>query len=395
VKELVRLRIRPSRDGRIFRYMLDYVDENGKRKRISLGHADRLKAQRQKAQKERELRTDVLMVEPMSLMAFIEDSLFRTGDQIRESSRKVYENAMQNFVSVVGNIAFSDVGLEHAELFRQSCLDACNRPATVSKKLRALKRLFQLAVKRKQLSENPLRYIDLPKSPKRKVKTYTADECKHMLKAARDCKADNSVEWELLVFIALTTAMRRGELLNTVWSDIDFESKVIEVTPKENTTETWQWYIKDNERRKLPLTDEAVTMFSEHQAKQPEHHPYVFVPPRRYDRIQKLRKQGKWSLSDSRLKVVNNFNRKFAKILKRAGIRKGQFHDLRRTALSNWFAKDLSERDVMVLAGHSSFETTHRFYLAVADDLTDRARQAMSQSLARTWRAPSFAGKSS
>ena len=36
----------------------------------------------------------------------------------------------------------------------------------------------------------------------------------------------------------------------------------------------------------------------------------------------------------------------------------------------------LSEYDVMTLAGHASFAATHRFYLAVADDLVDRARQA-------------------
>ena len=46
MKELVRLRARPSRNGKTFRYLLDYVDENGKRKRISLRHADRRKAER-------------------------------------------------------------------------------------------------------------------------------------------------------------------------------------------------------------------------------------------------------------------------------------------------------------------------------------------------------------
>ena len=40
----------------------------------------------------------------------------------------------------------------------------------------------------------------------------------------------------------------------------------------------------------------------------------------------------------------------------------------------------MSEHDVMTLAGHSSFATTHKFYLAVADDLVDRARQATAQS---------------
>jgi integrase len=395
MKHLVRLRKKPSRDGSSFKYFIDYSDENGKRRRISLGHADRRKAERQKAQKERELRMGVVAVESMKLSDFLSDSLSRTGDQIRESTREVFENALQGFIAVVGNIDFQSVTLRHGELFRQGCLDHGNSPATVSKKLRALKRLFQLAVERKQLEENPLKYIKLPKSPKRKVETYTSDECERMLRATRECEAENPVQWDLLILIALTTAMRRGELLNAVWSDIDFESKVINVTPKEKTTETWEWHIKDTDRRTLPLTDEAVTMLSEHQGRQPEGYPYVFVPSYRYDWIQQLRRQGNWSLSDSRLKIINNFNREFEKILKRAGIRKRQFHDLRRTVLSNWLANGMSERDVMVLAGHSSFQTTHQFYLAVADDLVDRARQAISQNLARTWHAPSFVGQSS
>jgi len=35
----------------------------------------------------------------------------------------------------------------------------------------------------------------------------------------------------------------------------------------------------------------------------------------------------------------------------------------------------------MRLAGHSDFATTHKFYLAVADDLVDRARVATAQGL--------------
>jgi hypothetical protein len=64
-----------------------------------------------------------------------------------------------------------------------------------------------------------------------------------------------------------------------------------------------------------------------------------------------------------------------------AGIENGEFHDLRRTCLTNWFAHGLSEFDVMTMAGHSSFETTRRFYLAIRNDLIDRARTASSKAM--------------
>ena len=48
--------------------------------------------------------------------------------------------------------------------------------------------------------------------------------------------------------------MRKSEILNTVWSDIDFDNMTIEISPKENTDYTWAWEIKDTDSRTLPLS---------------------------------------------------------------------------------------------------------------------------------------------
>lgn len=391
-KKLVRLRTRPSRDGSSFTYLIDYVEENGKRRQISLGHADRKKAERQRTQKEREVRMGIVEPESMRLSDFLEDSLSRTGNQIRESTHDECRYAMNHFIEVVGNIDYQRITLTHGELFRQKCLDKGNSPATVTKKLSHLKRIFQLAVNRKQLDENPLQHIAMPKTTKKKVEKYTADECDRIIKAARDSQTD--LKWDMLIITALCTGMRRSELLNCTWSDIDFEGMTMEVSPKKNTDYTWEWLIKDTDRRTLPLTKDVVQMLVDHQGRQPEGYPYVFVPPSRYDHILQLRKQGKWSLRDARLKVINNFSRQFEKILKMANVRKRKFYCFRNTALTNWFANGMSEYDVMTLAGHSSFSTTHGFYLAVADDLVDRARaaaqKALSPVLLRACCAPHF-----
>ena len=81
------------------------------------------------------------------------------------------------------------------------------------------------------------------------------------------------------------------------------------------------------------------------------------------------------------MKVVNNLGRQFNKILKKADIKKRTIQNVRRAAITMWFANGMSEHDVMVLAGHPSFATTHGFYLAVADDLVDRVRVATAQGL--------------
>jgi integrase len=383
-KQLVKLWKRPSYDGERFTYYLLYADENGRRRQKSLRHADYRKAERQRAQLERELRMGIVEPGSMRLREFLEDSLIRTGDQIRESTRVEYRSAMEEFISVIGDVDYTIVRQMHGELFRQTCLDRENTPATVTKKLREIKRFFQLAIERQQLDVHPLKYVKVPRSPKKKIRIYSEDECDRILRAASQIQNNAILEWDILVTLAITTGMRKSELLNLTWADIDFEAQIVEVSPKESTAETWEWRIKDTDRRNLPLTQDVVKLLVNLQNGRLEGYPYVFVPPERYDHIQqKLRAMGNWTLSHARTTVINNFKRMFDRILAAASVKAGTFHDLRKTAITNWFYQGLNIYDVMRLAGHSKYETTYRFYLQVKDGLVDRARCAITHTVSQ------------
>jgi integrase len=384
MKQLVKLNKRPSRDGQRFTFFLRYEGENGKRKWETFGHANRRKAERQRAQKEKELRMGYIAPDSMRLSNFMKDSFARTGDQIRESTQIDYQKAMEDFITIVGNMDYQGVQQTHGEFFCQTCLDRGHSPATVAKKLRELKRIFGLAVQRKQLDENPLQYVKLPKVPKQKIRIYTADEISRILRIASQVQNESVLEWDLIITLAITTGMRKSEILNMVWTDIDFGEMTIDVTPKKSTNETWEWKIKDTDRRVLPLKEDVSQLLIELQNRRPEGYPYVLVPLGRYDHIQQvLRPIGKWTLSSARNSVINNFTRQFNKILAMARVDKRMFHDIRRTAITNWFRQGLSEYDVMTLAGHANFATTHEFYLAVADDLIARARQATTHQVSQ------------
>jgi integrase len=383
MKQLVKLNKRPLRSGRGFAYFLRYT-ENGKRKWETLGHADRRKAEKQRAHKEKELKMGYVEPGSMRLRDFMKDSLARTGDQIRESTQIDYREAMEDFIATMGNMDYQGVQQTHGEFFRQACLDRGDSPATVAKKLRELKRFFCLAVQRKQLDENPLEYVKSPKVPKQKIRIYTAEEIDRILRIASQIQNESVLEWDLIITLAITTGMRKSEMLNMVWTDIDFGEMTIDVTPKKSTDETWEWKIKDTDRRTLPLKEDVSQLLIEVQNRRPEGYPYVLVPPGRYDHIQQvLRPKGKWTLSSARNSVINNFTRQFHKILVVAHVEKRTFHDIRKTAITNWFRQGVSEYDVMTLAGHANFATTHKFYLAVADDLVDRARQAITHQVSR------------
>jgi integrase len=105
--------------------------------------------------------------------------------------------------------------------------------------------------------------------------------------------------------------------------------------------------------------------------------------------------EGRWTIRDG-LYPLNNFTPQFNLILKQARVDRGQFHDLRRTCISNWLKNGLREYEAMKLAGHANFATTHKFYLAVSQRLVSRARDASKQALgtdfvAHLLRAPSKA----
>ena len=394
MKELVRLRMRLSRDRKSFRYMLDYRDQGGKRRQISLGHADKRRAERQTYEKELELRMNVAGPISMRLTDFFQDSLSRTKGQVRDTTLKETARAMRDFTACVGDIDVQEVRYEHGERFIQYCFNREVTAATVTKKVKHLKRVFQLAEDRGQLDRHPLRRLKPPKVPRRKIRVFSDQECHGLCKIARQYEEKGSpIKWELLIRMCLGTGMRRGELLNTTWRDIDFARMTVDVAPKKHSVDTWEWHIKDTERRTLPLTAELVRLLVEHHMSQPEGCPYVFVPMARYERIQDFRRAGQWTVEKGR-SLLSKFCHHFNKIRSLAGIRTGTFHDLRRTCLSNWIVQGLSLHEVKELAGHASIETTERFYLAVRRDVLYRARAASEasrkgQSVARLLRAPS------
>jgi len=302
--------------------VLIWYDEQGKERWQSLGHTDARTAERQLAQKERELRMGMDESQGIMLRRFLEDNLEKTRGRVREGTMREYNIAIQQFIEVVGDMDLRNVRHEHGEQFVRSCLRTGNRPATIKKKICVLASFFKQAVRRGQLEENPFQHIRLPKLPKGKIHVFSEQECIRMINAARESRIGKTFRWDLFLLTALCTGMRRGELLNTTWQDIDFEKKIIHIRPKDVTEYTWKWQIKDTDRRDAPITEELANLLTEYRKHLSTDFPYVFVPPRRYQRIQKARRLGKWSERQSNC-PHGNFQRQFTMILKKAEINEG------------------------------------------------------------------------
>ncbi|MBN2316289.1 MAG: tyrosine-type recombinase/integrase [Sedimentisphaerales bacterium] len=197
------------------------------------------------------------VAEPISmrLTDFFQDSLLHTKGQIQTTTLEDRAKTMKDFTACVGDIDVQAVRYEHGERFIQYCRTQNLAAGTITKKVKQLKRVFQLAEDRGQLDRHSLRKLKPPKAPRRKILVYTHKECHGLCGFAKQYEEKGSpIKWELLIRMCLGTGMRRGELLNTTWRDIDFARMTVDVSPKKNREDTYEWHIKDTERRTLPLT---------------------------------------------------------------------------------------------------------------------------------------------
>ena len=136
--------------------------------------------------------------------------------------------------------------------------------------------------------------------------------------------------------------------------------------PKEETVHTWRWQVKDKDRRELPLVPEVTRLLLDLQVELPDGQPYLLPKPERYLHIVDLQRRGK--LSDKiRRCPENNFTRDWQRIFRLAGIKDAEFHDLRRTCITEWlespeFEARIKEYLGIPLPPPTPEETTTRTY---------------------------------
>ncbi len=109
----------------------------------------------------------------------------QTKGQVRATTLKETAKAMRDFTACIGDIDVQEVRYEHGERFIQHYLDREVTAATVTKKVKHVKRVFQLAEDRGQLDWHPLRRLKLPKVARRKIRVFKNQEYHSLCKAAK------------------------------------------------------------------------------------------------------------------------------------------------------------------------------------------------------------------
>jgi len=324
-------------------YYVCWYGADGRLREKRVGPDKRL-ANRLRQKKELELNAGIAGDPvPISFKAFAEEHRQLTEGQVAPRTLVSQMEALRALERCIGPERMTDIDSRAVEKFIAARRRKV-RPATVNKDLRTLRAIFAKAVKRGYLKQNPFDGVKRLREPERPIRVLTTDEIERLLAAAP------SLRWKALIYLALTTGMRLGELTHLEWDDVDLASGVVTVQNKSG------WQTKSGKIRHLALTEQAIEMLGKLKAR--------------------AKGNTVFETRDGR-PMANNIQRQFRAIVGRAGIRHCTMHDLRRTFVSYLAMAGINEAIVQKLAGHASITTTLRHYTHILPDSLRRAQESL------------------
>ena len=201
-------------------------------------------------------------------------------------------------------------------------------PSTVVRYMAALSHAFTIAVNEwGWLEDSPTRKVTKPKEPRGRVRFLSDDERGRLLEA---CKKSSSEYLYLIVVLALSTGMRRGEITGLTWGNVELDKgKII-------LHET-----KNGERRVVAIAGLALQLLKEYEK------------VRRIDTLMLFSGKGNIYPFDVRSS--------WARALKMAGIQDFKFHDLRHSAASYLVMNGASLSEIAEVLGHKTLAMVKRY----------------------------------
>jgi integrase len=181
---------------------------------------------------------------------------------------------------------------------------------------------------------------------------------------------------EALLTLALTTGMRRGELLALRWQDINFDNKSLHILRTLNRLVGYGFIETEpktsKSRRKIILPDFVIDMLKQHRAHQLEERLKAGVEWQDHDLVFSNTHGG--FLQPDRLREM------LQKLLKEAGLPYMRFHDLRHSAATILLSMGVHPKVVQELLGHSAISMTMDTYSHVLPSMHQEAMEKMDET---------------
>jgi integrase len=345
-------------------WRIRYRDASGRRVLETVGKEPAWNRKRAEAELRKRLvdveREGYRKPEKLTFAAFSERWLrdYLPARGLKPTTVKSYEAALRcHLVPYFGRYLLTELeqGPEIVDRYVARKMEEGLRPKTVSNQIVLLQLMLKRAVRWRLVHSNPVEGCERPRDEQVEMNVLTEAEIALLWNAygslEREAPEAERVWWRMartLTFVALGTAMRRGELLALRWRDVRLLEGLLHVrealvegrftTPKSHAS-----------RRLLELGPRTQALLATHWQKtafQGEDE-LVFCHP-----------QLGSPLDPSKLA-----RRYLRPALRRAGITKPfrPFHDLRHTALTHEAAAGNPMAYIQLKAGHSQGQITERY----------------------------------
>jgi len=310
-----------------------YVDyyADGKRHRISHGKHKKFAELRLK-EIELQIAREELRIPKESA---IDDELFENF--LKHAEAHVMPKTMERFTTVINSFEkfrsrfesvnmLSKVSPALIEDFKLGRARKVSK-GTVNHDLKILGIVFGWAVDHNLMKKNPVKEVRRFRLDRKQPRFFSMEEIRLILSKCPE-------RWYLYYMILLHTGMRRGELANLEWNDVDFERKMIKITPKDG------WSPKGKRGREIPINNELFELLIRQKKESTGRHVVERSRAKRYDR-------GLWE--------------KFWRLAKKLGIRNANIHTFRHTFASYMIMSGVDLVTVKELLGHRDITTTMRY----------------------------------
>ena len=212
---------------------------------------------------------------------------------------------------------------------------------------------LQQAVKERLIPYNPCDNCRIPKKEKAEMKIIPPEQVGVYLKEAE--------QYGVLpiFYLALTSGLRRGELLALLWEDLDVDSRILTIN-KQVTRQDGELLVSEpktqNSIRKVAVPQQTVDLLIAEHESHPDS-PYMFMSPKT---------GGMWS--------PDSVGRIHKKLLEAAGIDTGvRFHDLRHTFATLAMQSGVDAKTLASMLGHYSAGFTLDTYTHVTHQMQQGA----------------------
>lgn len=210
------------------------------------------------------------------------------------------------------------------------------------------------------IRENPAIGCKLPPKNSRKLQVLTKEEMQRFLIQA---KYDGYFE---ILLLALTTGMRRGEIMALQWDDLNFDTGELSIKRQ-------VYYVKGELIISEPKTKSSIRT--------------IILPKTILNVLAELKRTAteKWlfpsPVKEGMPRNPHTVYKKMQLILERSGCKKIRFHDLRHTFATTALANGMDVKTLSTIIGHVSSQTTLDIYLHSTDEMQRLAATKIDKAL--------------